>query len=312
MTEPRFQITDISAGPCTFIYNDLSRTHPTGSPGFLEILSDAGRCQIPFCVDGTVIHLGLWLRELPVDVLRKSCRFLFGHYPRTETIQFVNCLTAPGPKERCTVLRRNHWMIEFPDTFEELSSRLSSKKRYNIRRQKRLAMELPGGYRIAEYTADTVPPEVIETYFALKRNQFGTDYHTSPTGYLSQYHVSHVYALQLSDGIGAIVMTCEQYPYVYLENLAYDPKYSSYSLGATLYDHVLQILISKGKRGLYLGYGKHQYKSLYGAIEQMVYCATIYRSSIRYFLEVRCPGYRKAIRSFLGKALRRLRARRKE
>lgn len=312
MTEPRFQISSTPTDPCTFIYNDLSLIHPTGVHGFLEVRSDGARCQIPFCVDGSVIHLGLWLRELPADTLAKGCRFLLRRYPQAEQIQYVNCLTELGPRECCDAIRRNHWRIDLPATCDELRARLSSKKRYNIRRQKRLAMELPGGYRIVQYTAENVPPEVIETYFSLKQDQFGTDYRTTPAGYLTQYHVSHVYVLQLRDSIGAIVMTCEQYPCVYLENLAYDPKYSSYSLGATLYDHVLELLIGKGKTGLYLGYGQHQYKSLYGAVEQTVCSATIYRSRIRYFLEVRLPGYRRALRSCLGKLLRRLRARRKE
>ena len=312
MAKAQLHIAATPMEPCDFIYNDFSLTHPGCPCRFLEIRTDELHRTVPFRVQEDTIFLGLWLCELPARLLSQACRFLFGQYPGISMIRYENCPTELTRAELCQGIQRNHWKILFPPTYEELCQRLSSKKRYNIRRQKRLAMELPGGYRIAEYTAETVPDQVIETYFSLKQEQFGTDYRTTPRGYLSEYHVSHVYALELCGTIGAVVMTCEQHPYVYLENLAYDPKFSSYSLGATLYDHVLELLIRKGKAGLYLGYGQHQYKSLYGAVEQTVYCATVYRSRSRFLREVRLPQCRRAIRSRLGKIKRSLLRRRKE
>ena len=311
MPDIQFAITEQCTVPCAFIYNDFRLTHPSAHSFFLEVQADGQLYSICCRLEGPVIHMGLWLCELPQELLTQCCRFLFSRYSDAAYIKFENAPIAPDGTLLRTDIQRNHWMIPFPETPEELEQRLSAKKRYNIKRQKRLVMELPGGYQVLQYTADTVPSSVVKTYFDLKQNQFGTDYHSTPTDYLSQYHVSHVYILQLNGKIGAIVLTCEQMPFVYLENLAYDPQYSSYSLGATLYDHVLRILIEKGKHGIYLGYGHHQYKSLYGAIEQTVYTSTVYRSSLRFFREVSVPKYYRTARSFAGRLLRKLRSVRK-
>lgn len=311
MSNIQFAITEQCTVPCAFIYNDFRLTHPSANSFFLEVKTDEQLYSICCRREGAVIHMGLWLCELPQELLAQCCRYLFSRHADAAYIKFENAPIGPDGTLLRTDLQRNHWMIAFPSTSEELDQRLSAKTRSNIKRKKRLAMELSGGYQILQYTADTVPESVVETFFVWKQNQFGTDYHANPKEYLSQYHVSHVYVLQLDGKIGAIVITCEQTPFVYLENLAYDPQYSSYSLGAILYDHVLRILIEKGKHGIYLGYGNHRYKSMYGALEQTVYTSTVYRSRLRFFREVCIPRYYRAARAFAGRMLRKLRSVRK-
>lgn len=250
--------------------------------------------------------MGLWLSELPKDLLLQLCRFLFQKYAKIKNICYQNYPQCLPRRNNCVNIERNHWKILLPDNPEELHQRLSSKKRYNIKREKRLASEQLGGYSVLEYTPDSVPDSVINAYFDFKKNQFGTDYQTTPNGYLKQYHVSHIYVLQLTNAIGAIVMSCEQGSNVYLENLAYNPEFGKYSLGSILYDVFLERLVLKGKNAIYLGYGHHQYKALYGAIEETVYSGTVYRSRWIFIREILIPEYYKKLRSLIGKNLRRI------
>lgn len=289
-----------------FIYNHFHLTHPSQKHVHVLVNSEQKSFIVPLRFDGETAHLGIWLYEMSEEALVQLCRFVFKSYAEINRISFQNSPISLSEQQNCISTERNHWKILLPDNPDELHQRLSSKKRYNVKRQKRIAQEQLGDYEILEYQADQVPDSVINTYFHFKFGQFGTDYQATPAEYIKQYHVSHVYVLRINESIGAIVMSCEQGAYVYLENLAYNPEYSKYSLGAILYDIYLERLVQKRKKGIYLGYGHHQYKSMYGAVEQNVYTGTVLRSRHAFIRSVLVPRYGRKLRSLVSKSLRKM------
>ena len=276
-----------------FIYNRFDYIYPSNFTLFKVQVNDTVY-EIPVHYDTEAAQIGLWLSPAPPESVDEVVKTIFAGNSNIKTITYQNYLHNAGC-QRGASIERNHWSIQFPKTPDELDARLSSKKRYNIKREKRLAKDQIGDYTIIEYSADTVPGDVIEQYFDFKHNGYGIDYHMSAAEYLDQFHVSNVYVLCFSEAkrIGAIICSCEQGQNVYLENLTYDPYYKKYSLGSILYDEYLKILIKKQKRSLYLGYGQQIYKSMYGAHEAITFSGTIYRTKMLFLLVEWLPRQKK-------------------
>lgn len=170
------------------------------------------------------------------------------------------------------VTRINHWHIELPETKKALYDRLSSKQRYNRKREyKKLVVDF-GEISFQCYHGDAIPDSIVEAYFKFKNETMGTDYGMSPREYLTTFHQDTFYTLSLKDGtLLSIVSTCEQCNTAYLDNLTYNPEYKKYSPGTVLYIHVLEELIRKQKKKLFLGDGHQIYKSYFGGIETNLY-----------------------------------------
>ena len=291
-----------------FIFNRFDNMFPSENMLLTAHLKDA-EYQIPVHFEEKYAKFGLWLSDIPEKAVCEAAKYVFGTRPELRTITFENYLqnvsdTWPAQSS----LERNHWSIALPETAEELDGRLSAKKRYNIKREKRLAREQIGEYEILSYPAADVPSEIIDLYFAFKQSGYGIDYHMTAEEYIKRFHVSHVYILKFleSQRIGAIVCSCEQCPNVYLENLTYDPELKKYSLGAILYDEYLKILILKKKRSLYLGYGKQVYKSLYGAQENTTYSGKLYRTRRLYLRSEWIPKQKNRAIRFIKRTIKKL------
>jgi len=277
----------VLAGESDCIYNRF-RDFNQGKCSFLRFIGKTGNaCTIPLLIIGKEARLGLWLSPVQEEAAIEAVEYVFRTYRKIKVVRFqhyLKPLRVPGRAR--DVQRQNHWSIMFPKTAEELIGRLGAKKRYNIKREKRIANDQLGSYEIHEHCAETVPQEIVECYFAFKQKTHGIDYRMSPGEYLQRYHVSHLYVLRFpsSREIGAIICSCEQGCNVYLENLAYDPALEKYSLGAILYDEYLRILVRKGKRSLYLGHGHQVYKTHYGAKEDTTWSGSIFRTRLDAFL----------------------------
>lgn len=262
-----------------FIYNHfdiLYRDHTA----CIMIKTENTTYYIPFYMDGSTAYLGVWCYKIPEAVFSQLIGYVFKRHCKIKKVYIQNSpsLITKRIALKSDLKQRTHWKVIIPSFPENLDERLSSKKRYNIKREKRIAQQELGDYTILEYTDKTVPANIVEAYFRYKQQTYGIDYHMLPEAYLEQYHVSNIYTLSFSGEIGSIVFSCEQGEHVYLENLTYNPEYKKYSLGAILYDEYLKILCQKRKASLYLGWGNQVYKTLYGAVEDTVYTGTIYRN----------------------------------
>ena len=161
--------------------------------------------------------------------------------------------------------------IKLPDNIEQLDLRLSSKGRYNIRREKRLVNDSFGDYQFVECMPNTTLAGILmESYLEFKMKTYGKDYGLNLEEYCKKYHVSKIYGLLLGEEkiVGAVLLSCEQCPCVYLENLSYNPDLSKYSLGKIIYDEYLKSLVEKEYKELFLNDGDYSYKKRYGSIQE--------------------------------------------
>lgn len=212
------------------------------------------------------------------DELTRIVRTIKKTFPEAKKIIVENAVEPAFGRS----ISHNHFHIELPATSAELEQRLSSKGRYNLRREKRILTERFGNYEINHYK--TQAPgigKVWDFYFTMKENTYGTVYNLDETEYCKKYHVTDLYTLTLGEDnqIGSVILSCEQCPMVYLENLTYDQELAEFSPGQVLYDEYLKMLVSKRAKGVILLGGKYSYKKRYGSVENQVYNCTIYRNS---------------------------------
>lgn len=280
-----------------FIYNRFDLLD--GSDARLLCLeAEEERYAVPARLSGRRVELGLWMAKLPEAAWEKLVAHAFSTFKGAEVISYQNALSACGD-----VRRTNHFSIDLPEDPEKLSARLSAKGRYNIRRERRLLDEAVGGLELKEYARDDVPEEVIERYFEMKLKTHDMHYHMSTKEYLRAYHITHVYALCSESEVIAEVMSCEQCPVMYIENLTYNQEYARYSPGQVIYDMYLRRLCEKGRRALYLGGGQLDYKRRYGSVEDAVYFGEAYRNGwVR-----RKYALKRALRDRLRRAYHKIR-----
>lgn len=241
-------------------------------------------------------ELGIWLMGIERGQVESVCKYIFDNYPNIKKIKYQFSYHPIG-----YYTTKNHFKIYLPDTIEELSSRLSSKGKYNIKREKRLIEEDLGDITIKEYKSSDIPLEVINTYFTFKEKTHHIDYHMSPKEYLENYYVSDVYVMYAGDKIVSMVLSCEQCEVVYIENLTYDTNYSKYSAGQVLYDYYLKRLVEKEKKEIFLAGGNLSYKKRYGSIEETVYHGVIYRHKYSQYFDMAMDCLKNRIKKMLGR-----------
>lgn len=231
------------------------------------------------CYDTGVAHLGVWEKKLSWMEFQYICRFIFDEF---HDVNFIRAKRVDITDYKLKNLV-NDYYICLPKSTHELSDRLTSKERYNLRRSSKLLEAYCNGKKqILEYD-DTKTEffDLISLYFKLKYITHKKDYHLSPAQYKNKYHVSNIYALKYGEKTVSILLSCEQCSSVYLENFSYDTNYSKYSPGRLIYDYYLKILVNKGKERLYLKGGNLSYKKHYRSIENYVADLKISRSEFK-------------------------------
>jgi len=233
--------------------------------------------EITYCVEVDYNErkatLGMWLNPISQAAFNGVIEYIFNNHMHISIIQYEYGYVAKGH-----TVPKNHFKIDLPETVDELIERLSSKGRYNIKREKLLLEKYFGSYSVEEYTKNNFPSEIIEDYFNMKKKTHNTDYHMTPNEYMEHYHVTDIYVLKISDRVASIILSCEQCGVVYIENLTYDVEYAKYSVGQILYDIYLGRLIEKGKTKIFLAGGNLDYKRRYGSVEEQTYNCIIFKS----------------------------------
>jgi len=217
-------------------------------------------------------ELGSWMTFISSCEFEEISHYIFSNYTNVDYVSFFNTISDK------VFIPRNHYHIVLPSSYNDLIKRLSSKSRNTMnRKRKKVELEYGNIYMI-EYENEEIPDDVICAYFKMKEETHHIDYNMSSAEYIKKYHVSNVYILHFGEKVAAMILTCEQCPIVYLENLTYDMEFSKYSPGFMAYDMVLERLIEKGKSSIYLGGGDYGYKKMYNSIETIVTDGKIYRS----------------------------------
>lgn len=234
-----------------------------------------GEYYFEVLLSGKSAKLGIWLMHLDSDALKRISTYVFRHYKSVRYVFAENSYDKFGSYKET-----NHFRIELPNSVEELDSRLSSKGRYNIKREKRILAQDFESYSVQKYDAlseDALP--LWNLYFQFKKNTHDHRYHMTPQEYCDVFHVTTIYALHVGQEqkVIAMVLSCEQCPIVYIENLSYDTEFAKYSPGQVLYDEYLKLLLSERVKEIYLLGGDYDYKRRYGSLEETVYNCSLHR-----------------------------------
>lgn len=219
--------------------------------------------------------LGIWLMHMDQVALQNIISFLFKYNRKIRCVQYENSYISIG-----TVQKGNHFRIEFPENSTELDKRLSSKGRYNIKREKRILEQDFGDFSINKCFALSTEAKVLwDMYFKFKEKTHDHSYNMSPEQYCYYFHVTDIYSLCVGKEkkVIALILSCEQCPVVYIENLSYDLEYAKYSPGQVLYDEYLKMLIAKNTKEIFLLGGDYDYKKRYGSIEETIYTGSVHR-----------------------------------
>lgn len=170
-------------------------------------------------------------------------------------------------------------ILQIPDSVDELLSRIKTKHRYNLRRNRNFIEETLGAITIENYSKDEIPNEIVHCFFEWKAKTHGTNYYLSEQAYLDKYHVSDCIIVKAGDRPISILFYCKVNSTVYLENLSYDSKFEKYSPGFLGYVTFLEELIHQKCKILYLGGGNYSYKRYFGTDVNKAYSGNIYSNT---------------------------------
>lgn len=273
-----YKVGNDSAIDVDFIYNRFDLWLPTVQfDTWCYESEEEDKMLFQIGVVNSTAHLGIWLLDMDASVLESIITRLFCEYTNVNVIEYSFSFTPYGEH-----LAHNSYRIVLPDKIEEIDLRISSKARYNMRRQLRLFEEEYGKIEFRRSDARSPDVEKVwEAYFALKNDSHGTVYNLSVSDYCNKYHVTDIYWLQVGKNeIAAVILSCEQCEIVYIENLSYNAIFSKYSPGQLLYNWYLKELVRKRKKEIFLGGGNYEYKERYNSDKQTVYDGKIYRNNL--------------------------------
>ena len=260
-----------------FIYNrfDLWRGFDDCSKDTLHIKHSGKDYYVQVMYEKNFARLGIWLMDIPSEAVKEVAAYIFKKHRKVRWIYFQRSYTELG---ECS--ESNHFRMTLPATSEELYSRLTNKSRYNIKREQRLLEAETGGLVFAEYDVDNMPKDVFEAYFTMKKITHGRDFRLTEQEYIMTSQTSNAYVIRAAKTgkIISLVLSCEQCPIVYIENITYDIVYAKYSPGKMIYHHYLGELVKKGKKELFLSGGQLDYKRHYGSREETIYTGRVFRS----------------------------------
>ena len=232
-------------------------------------------CALTGYLEREILYLGIWLVPIEEDILKNIIIEIFSRFWWVRQIKYQHSYYPIGH----VFFKGNHFKILLPETVGELQSRLSSKHRYNLRRELHIIENEVGPVEYLEYETD-IPDEVVYFYFRHKSETYKFDCSMTPEQFLRSSGISNVYVIKAGGVILSILLSCEKSAIIYLENLTYDSSFSRYSVGQVLYNHYLERLVEKGKSILFLSGGNYAYKRRYGSIEDVTYDGIVFRNNL--------------------------------
>lgn len=262
--------TDLKSISPDFIYNRIDLFCKDFI--VLNVHNNTNDYLVEVRLHGNHAELGIWMMKVTGEEFDEISKFIFARYKEIEYLSFYYAISDR------VYIKESHFHVVLPKSYEELKARISAKSRNTMSRKKKKAEADYGKIEMVEYENDGISDDIISLYFDMKEKTHHINYGLAYKDYLIKYHVSNVYVLYFGDKIAAIIITCEQCPIVYLENLTFDMELSKYSPGMMAYEMVLERLISKGKTVFYLGGGDYDYKKKYDSVETIVTEGRIYRS----------------------------------
>lgn len=256
------------------IYNRFDLIYPDSVQSRQYSYGEESYEILVHCEEG-VAELNLWGKVLPEQVLTD----LIGDVFRDSNIYAIR-ITRGGNQFRSFLETTNDIRVPLPNSIDELLSRSDRRDRATIRRKLRWLDERIGHVEIATYGRDDIPLSIVETYFSWKKETHNTEYGLTPDGYLDKYHVTDAMVMKALDTDVAVAFFCQIGETVFFENFSYNTLLKEYSPGLLMYVKLMEELINRRCRYLYLGGGSYVYKTRFGAESSVAYSGLIYRQEI--------------------------------
>ncbi len=146
----------------------------------------------------------------------------------------------------------NNFSVELPTYVEDLLMREERKKRYNLRRERRILADM--GVFFCEVDHSEFE-SVVKIFFKYKKNTHNRDWNLSPTAFLKWLNITNIYALKKDESYIAFVLSDEHFKKVIFQQTSYDLEWKRYSPGSVLYFYFLEEMIRKGNTEVFLGGG---------------------------------------------------------
>lgn len=249
-----------------FIYNRFDLFCSAGEFETVRIQNGNATKVLEYRITGDQAELGLWLVPITKVELERVICFIAKNHPNVKKITYKNGVLPYGNAKA-----HNHFRIVFPETGDEMMSRISSKSRSKLRKKIKAAEDAYGKMTISEYDRSNLPVDIVETFFKFKYETRNRKYNMTALAYLDRYHVSNCYVIRFGDTVGAIRFSCEQCPVVYGENFTYNPELKDYSLGRAVFIYHLIRMVEKKHTEMFFAGGDYEYKRHYGSIEETLY-----------------------------------------
>lgn len=256
------------------IYNRFDLIYMEGNHTISLSDSDTRYC-LDIHTEGVMAKLNIWGKPLPQDIFEKAVQHIF-----TDKHICAIELTRCGNPYDNFLEETNDIRVPLPGDFDELMNRVERRDRATIRRKLRWLDERVGDLKIEIYSRDEIPEHIVETYFKWKKETRGTDYKMSPLEYLDRYYVTDAMFIKAGDTEVAVAFFCQTEDVVFFENFSYNIGLGEYSPGLLMYVKLMEELIRRKCRYLYLGGGSYVYKKRFGAEASRAYSGIIYRKEI--------------------------------
>lgn len=225
--------------------------------------------------DEGVSYMNLWGKKFPADVMNRFIEDAF-----SDIYVYAIELTRCGNQYFDFLEETKDIRVPLPNSFDELLNRAERRDRATIRRKLRWLDERIGSLKIDIFSKNEIPDSVVETYFDWKRKTHGTEYGLTPEEYIEKYYVTDAMLMSAGDTEVAVAFFCQVEDIVFFENFSYNGQLKEYSPGLLMYVKLMEELIRRKCRYLYLGGGSYIYKKRFGAESRTAYSGMIYRQEI--------------------------------
>lgn len=230
-------------------------------------------------IDNDKAIVGTWNNFTRRTVFLAMVRYIFKHFKQIKNIEYNNLIYN-------TCFDNHYWRhpdyyIPLPKTIDELYSRLSSKSRQKIKRERRRAEEELGKIVFENKPINKIDDNDIDFYYKNKKQGYGESIGSYD---LLKRNITNIYFVSVNEKIMAELFALEQGSVSYWETTTYNYDLSKYSFGKMVYVYALEESLKKSKKGVSLASSEYEYKKHFGSICYNSYSGFIDRKRFSSFL----------------------------
>lgn len=215
---------------------------------------------------------GIFLSDIPYLVMKSFVRYVFLHGAKKVTYENV-----PWGEGVCRIVTQR--MLDLPDTYDNLLKRITSKHRYNVRRQRRILDE--SGVEYGECNSTEEIDNTCNDFIKTKNQYIKKNIALTGEQYRLRWDIDYANFYKLDDEFVGGVLAASKGKIVNLVNLVYDDRLAKYSLGNDAYVRFLEEMINRNKTAIYLGGDKQDYKKHFDSYTISLWQGVIYKSRLK-------------------------------